>query len=580
MPDPQSDPTQIRWDAELSDALQMAKLGRLGDAASRFRTLLQQARQNFGEADFRSLESARALAECLWELGEYAESESIPERLLSLPPTAQARLTAGRILRYQENNERAAEVLAQGASAFPGDSDFSYELGLVQDRSGYFEDAIRSLSRARTLSPEKKHVWSTLARSLFHAGRFADVLALGPAASACGASSPELDMQRGFALISSGEIPEGQALVASASDAGAYDYGYRTFASRHRDAGRSSQAEPLHQKLWRESIGAADTPKSDFEAARLTCVFMGQKKWSEGENVARIALEDMKSRGRYDYAWACQTSQFADILISTGRHDEAEDLYCTMFETAEKIGAARSVRSKLLWGLARVNQIRGRREKALSFVHQSRALRDRPFGDDHMCEAQSLQENAGTLMALDAPDEAAELYAQLSAMSRWRPYNTRIILGLAFLGHLRLRQGRNEEAELLFSQVLDLREKIRYQIPVYTALSGITRIYVESGRLPEAEKLLLAFKNDPSFSNLASLAQTQQNPNPSGMVEILRLLAVIAAQKGEIPGAVAYELQALREARAQRDSQKYEELFSSLQKAADVAFKRNKTIRS
>ncbi|MDE2312841.1 MAG: tetratricopeptide repeat protein [Elusimicrobia bacterium] len=555
----------------------MAKLGRLGDAASRFRALLQQARHNFGEADFRALESARALAECLWELGEYVESESIPERLLALPPTAQTRLTAGRILRYQENNERAAEVLAQGASAFPDDSDFSYELGLVQDRSGHFEDAVRSLSHARALSPGKKHLWSALARSLFHAGRFADLLALGPDAAACGASSPELDMQLGFGLISCGKIPEGRALVASASDAGAYDYGYRTFASQHRDAGRSSEAEPLHQKSWRESMSTADTPKSDFEAARLTCVFMGQKKWSEGENVARVALEDMKNRGRYDYAWACQISQFADILISTGRHDEAEDLYRTMLETGEKIGTARSVRSKLLWGLARVNRIRGRREKALDFVRRSRGLRDRPFGDDHMCEAQSLQENAGTLMALDAPDEAAELYAQLSAMSRWRPYNTRIILGLAFLGHLRLRQGRNAEAERLFSQVLDLREKIRYQIPVYTALSGMTQIYVESGRLPEAEKLLLAFKNDPSISNLASLAQTQQNPNPSGMVEILRLLAVIAAQKGEMPGAIAYELQALREARAQRDSQKYDELFSELQKAAEAAFKRNRT---
>jgi len=559
------------WDEDFARAREAAKLGRLGEAAHGLNNLLARAKELFGETDFRTLESVRSLAESLWEMGDYAQSRALARRILSLrPATAQTIVSAGRILRYQEQNAEAAAVLERGASSFPEESDFYLELGRVYDRSGRFEDAARCLTRARDLAPEKKHVWSELAQSLFHASRFEEALALGPQASRRGVSSPELDMQRGLAMIASGSIAEGQALIASASDAGAYDQGYRTFASRFRDSGRSSEAEPLHLESWRNSQGI-DAPRRDFEAARLTCVFMGQKKWDEGERVAHAALEDMKNNGRHDYAWVCQISQFADILLGTDRHDEAEGLYRDSLEFAEKIGAARSVRSKLLWGLARVNQTRNHRGKALDFIHQACALRDQPFGDDHIYEIQSLHENAATLLALDRLDEAADLLGRLSAMAQRRPFNTRVILGHALLGQIRFRQGRHEEARLLFSRVLDLREKILYQIPIYTALSGMARLHIESGQLSEAEKLLLAFRNDPAINRLTELAQAQQNPNPSGLVEILRLLFEIAARRGEFPSALAYGTQAIRAARAQRDAQKYEQSFSYLQKIAEAS---------
>ncbi|HVA65867.1 MAG TPA: tetratricopeptide repeat protein [Elusimicrobiota bacterium] len=281
----------------------------------------------------------------------------------------------------------------------------------------------------------------------------------------------------------------------------------------------------------------------------------------------------MTNRGRYDYAWACQTSQFADILIGTSRHCAAEDLYRQCLESAGKIGAARSVRSKLLWGLARVNNTIGRKEKALDFIHQARALRDEPFGDDHAYEIQSLHENGATLIDLDRLDEAAEILCLLSAMARRRPFNTRVIMGHTLLGRVRARQGRHDEAEQLFNRALSLKEKIIYQAPIYEALYAMVKLLIETGRLQEAEKMLLDFRNDPRIAPLTVLARTQQNPNPSGLVHILRLLFEVAARQGEFPAVLAYGAQAVREARAQHDAQQYDSSFSDLQRIAEASIK-------
>ncbi|HVA65868.1 MAG TPA: tetratricopeptide repeat protein [Elusimicrobiota bacterium] len=277
--------TQKAWDEDLARARAAAGLGRLREAANSFNNLLTRARELFGEADFRALESARSLAESLWEMGDYSRSRAIVRRILSLRPAgAQTLISAGRILRYQEQNAEAAAVLERGASSFPAESDFCYELGRVYDRNGDFERAVRSLMRARDLSPEKKHVWSELAQSLFHSERFGEVMALGTKAAALGASSPELDMQRGLAMVASGRVAEGQELIASASDAGVYE------------SGLSNLRQPLSRR--RALIGRRDSPQRSLERSPLrrrraaerfrgrpaNLRFHGSKKMGSGRN--------------------------------------------------------------------------------------------------------------------------------------------------------------------------------------------------------------------------------------------------------------------------------------------------------
>ncbi|MFN7923515.1 MAG: tetratricopeptide repeat protein [Bryobacteraceae bacterium] len=201
----------------------------------------------------------------------------------------------------------------------------------------------------------------------------------------------------------------------------------------------------------------------EIEDAAEAMLSEGARLRSAGKLVeaeARFRMAAEKAQQAPGQVWAKSLNNLGVALYSLGRYPEAEESYVRALEQWRVAGRGESSdAAATLHNLAEVRRMQGRLAEALESYAQAVRLRDRP-DEDRRLLAGALNGRALTLMGLARFDDAeadfqraGRIYSGIKKASEPASYV------LANLGELRRAQGKPNEAEALFAQVLVIRKE-------------------------------------------------------------------------------------------------------------------------
>jgi class 3 adenylate cyclase/tetratricopeptide (TPR) repeat protein len=290
------------------------------------------------------------------------------------------------------------------------------------------------------------------------------------------------------ALLRDADLPRGRALVEQAlellQEADAEDR-FHALATRSRigwwlgdladDEGHLQEALSLAQGVGRQDLEATAIEE-------LASIAFARLDLAETERLATLSLELLAgSPHRVARAWALV--QRARVATATARYDDADTDLEEAIELFGEAGAA--------WGLARASEgaghvawLRGDPEAAeRRFRDAIRVLT--PLEDrGALCESQ--RSLAQLLVQLGRVDEAEGLALQARKTVGPHDVSSRATTRLA-LGVVRAAQGRDEEAQELLGEALDLIRPTGVALVKVEVLDELVRFLRSRGRDAEAE---------------------------------------------------------------------------------------------
>ncbi|HMB05209.1 MAG TPA: tetratricopeptide repeat protein [Isosphaeraceae bacterium] len=259
-----------------------------------------------------------------------------------------------------------------------------------------------------------------------------------------------------------------------------HDAGWQAF-----QAGRLDEAEKLLRAAEKEARGfAASDPRLATTLDHLAWVLCAEGKYAEAEPLAKSALAwREKALGPEHPDVVKSLNTLACLYDAEGKLDQAKPLYERGLSLAERSrrpgdpGVA-----AFLDNLATIAHVQGKNAEAEAFYKRALAVREKaPGAIEYYCPMHPniIRSESGHCPICGMP------------LAK-RKKETDLAPTLHNLGTLYLDQGKFAEAEPLFKQVLNIREKsLGPEHPdVATSLEALGALYAKQGKHAEAETYL------------------------------------------------------------------------------------------
>ncbi|WP_203687773.1 tetratricopeptide repeat protein [Streptomyces sp. SID14515] len=258
-------------------------------------------------------------------------------------------------------------------------------------------------------------------------------------------------------------------------------------------AGTGPFDNPEHARHWLEAaagelVGAAGSALSDsWELGGDFAVRTAQLLYVQGQYERSAALYEQvraaASEAGDERAHGRAVTALGDLARSTGRFDEADDLFRTALRTlggvADTAGEADALR-----GLGESARARGERDEASA--HFTEALARARQADDAAGQGYALTGLAHLARQRGDLDTAGLRFAEAAELQRRADDGVGLAYAVRGLGHVRRARRELQDAERCFRDAMALHQRAgnRFgQAYALTALGGVTR---EAGRLEEA----------------------------------------------------------------------------------------------
>jgi tetratricopeptide (TPR) repeat protein len=188
--------------------------------------------------------------------------------------------------------------------------------------------------------------------------------------------------------------------------------------------------------------------------------------------------------------------RFADLLMASGRFDEAEPVLLEIFERVRDKEDAWETWSSTASRLSILYRTTGDLASAEQFARQANEIRERNIPSDHVLRAESLHNLAVILDDQGKKEEAVEFYTQtLQVYERTYGANSEYVaITLNNLALVHIDLGNDQEAEALFRRALAIDLELFGEDHIGPAVDRLNlgRHLCLTGRLEEGEGMVEA----------------------------------------------------------------------------------------
>lgn len=269
------------------------------------------------------------------------------------------------------------------------------------------------------------------------------------------------------------------------------------------DAAETKLMEAI--EILREVVGEGHADFADLQNS-LAGLYVRQGDFSAAEPIARHALAtNLKMRGEESPSTSLSMNTLAMILTEQKRFDDAEALWRKSTEMRRNFfGAEHAFVASNLGNLAQVLVKKNDVQGALTVFQESLDMFRRV--DERKLDYSNVLINCGKFYnGLERYIDAEGLYREAVEVrtSLFGADHINLSYPLEGLAQALLGQGRYEEAEPLFQEVLDLHEGSNHEV-VALAKSGLGECLTQRGLLQDGETLLTE-----GFEGLKSLRGTE-----------------------------------------------------------------------
>lgn len=339
--------------------------------------------------------------------------------------------------------------------------------------------------------------------------------------------------------------------------------------------GNYGEAETLSRQVlaMNQKLLGPESPVVASSLNNLGLVLSRQGKYREAESFLRQAIAvSQKLLGPEHPTTVISINNVAQVLQREGKYDEAEALYRQVLAIRHKIlGAEHFYIGVTLHDLATLLFTQGKYDEAEMLYRQALAMLEKLLGQDHPEVASCNSALAFLLSTKGNNKEAASIHRKI--LERWkrRPENhIYVTLSLWGLAVIFCDEGRYDEAETIFRQVLTLSQKqLGDEHPnVASVLNDLAKVLTHLGRYSEAENM---------FRQALTSRKKNLGTEHLHIASSLSNMATLLIAQGHLATAIAYHRDATRirelHIRATVSEARMQALLSSLRKDESTIYK-------
>ena len=477
---------ETTWQELMNQAEKLSDDGRWDQSVKTAENALADAEKRLGPEDPEVIHILPRLIRFYELVGDASQLPKMEKRLTAIKTkNFEAWFVLGKLLRLEEKPLKAEEALKNALSSKSEDPDAEYELALVYDDMGRFEDEAALLKKRIEKEPRNYPQYSQLASAYTRLGRFAEAKEAYAQAKKVDAASAYID--EGYFYLHAGHpvYAEKDFESAIAVDTSS-PYGYHHMGSYLAQNRRYPEAEKYLRQALKKLEANPNTTDDDLlhTVQWLGDVIQAQGRSAEAEAVYRKGLEKARPGGDRQL-WLLKS--LAKLYVSQGRSAQAEESYKrAVAACAARFKCRLPYAAEAMLDLGRFYIDQGRKTEAAAAAEQAeKAYKNLPIGAEGL---DVLRDLSFLYAKLGDVSKNEALYARLMPLRRAMPFNSDLVWMEAGMADLNETRGRFREAQKFYRQAIRIQDHNKRWKEEAELLDSLAAMNEKEGRLAAAEE--------------------------------------------------------------------------------------------